>query len=57
MRALLIVFLLSSCSSLPNNPNPKTIAAGASGRVDYCVSLLGASLFCINAKRQLEDAD
>ncbi len=54
MRILFIVFLLVGCSALPNNPDPKTIAAGASGRVDYCVSLLGTNLFCIKAMRELE---
>ena len=61
MRMLLIACLLAGlmtvmtwCSSLPTNSDPKTIAAGASGRVDYCVTLLGASLFCINATRDLE---
>lgn len=54
MKILLTAILLAGCSALPNNPDPKTIAAGASGRVDYCVSLLGANLFCINAQRELE---
>ena len=54
MRMLLVACLLAGCSSLPTNSDPKTIAAGASGRVDYCVTLLGASLFCINATRDLE---
>jgi hypothetical protein len=54
MKMLLVACLLAGCSSLPTNSDPKTIAAGASGRVDYCVTLLGASLFCINATRDLE---
>ncbi|MBT6665337.1 MAG: hypothetical protein HOB01_08285 [Gammaproteobacteria bacterium] len=44
--------LIAGCSTLPENP--KTIAAGAPGQVDYCVMLLGANLFCINATRTLE---
>lgn len=44
--------LMTACSTLPENP--KTIAAGAPGQVDYCVVLLGANLFCVNATRTLE---
>ena len=35
MRMLLIACLLAGCSSLPTNSDPKTIAAGASGRVMF----------------------
>ena len=44
--------LIAGCSTLPEER--KTIAGGAPGQVDYCVMLLGANLFCINAKRTLE---
>ena len=44
--------LMTACSTLPDNP--QTIAAGAPGQVDYCVMLLGANLFCVNATRTLE---
>ena len=52
MRILLITFLLAGCSSLPSEP--KTIATGAPGQVDYCVTLVGANLFCVNAKRTMD---
>jgi|TARA_R110000822_G_scaffold99197_1_gene223982 hypothetical protein len=52
MLSLGLCALMTACSTLPDNP--KTIAAGAPGQVDYCVMLLGANLFCINATRTLE---
>jgi starvation-inducible outer membrane lipoprotein len=52
MRILLLTFLLAGCSSLPDEP--KTIAAGAPGQVDYCVTVIGANFFCINAKRTMD---
>ena len=53
MKALLLSVLLAvcSCGSLPSNP--KTIAAGAPGQIDYCVTALGTNLFCINATRKM----
>ena len=48
---LLLTFLLAGCSSLPSEP--KTIAGGAPGQIDYCVTVVGANLFCINATRTL----
>ena len=52
MLSLGLCALMTACSTLPDNP--KTIAAGAPGQVDYCVMLLGANLFCINATRTLD---
>ena len=52
MKILLLVLLLSSCSSLP--AERKTIAGGASGQVDYCVMFLSTNLICINAVRKLD---
>jgi|TARA_R110000822_G_scaffold124188_1_gene258715 hypothetical protein len=54
MKTLLIplTFLLIGCSSLPEEP--QTIAGGAPGQIDYCVTVVGANLFCINAKRTLD---
>jgi hypothetical protein len=50
--SLWLCALVSGCSTLPENP--KTIAAGAPGQIDYCVMALGTNLFCINATRTLE---
>jgi hypothetical protein len=52
LSATLAVFLvLVGCGSMP--ANPKTIAAGAPGQIDYCVTALGTNLFCINATRKM----
>lgn len=53
MKVLLLSVLLAicSCGSLP--ANPRTIAAGAPGQIDYCVTALGTPLFCINATRKM----
>jgi hypothetical protein len=49
MRLLIVlsVLLLSGCKT------GETIAAGASGKVDYCVTFMGTNLFCVNAERTL----
>jgi hypothetical protein len=52
LKKLFFVALISGCSTLPDDP--KTIAAGAPGQVDYCVMALGTNLFCVNATRTLE---
>ena len=46
------ILFLSGCGVLPENP--RTIAGGAPGQVDYCVTMVGANLFCVNAKRTLD---
>jgi hypothetical protein len=48
---LFLILLLAGCGSLP--ANPKTIALGAPGQVDYCLTALGSNLFCINATRKM----
>jgi len=50
MRLLLILLLLTGCAT---EGDPKTIARGAQGKVDYCITVLGSNLFCVNAKRRL----
>ena len=52
LLAVISILFLSGCGSLPEEP--KTIAAGAPGQIDYCVTIVGANLFCINAKRTLD---
>jgi hypothetical protein len=44
--ALSILFL-SGCKT------GETIAGGASGKVDYCVTFMSTNLFCVNAERAL----
>jgi len=48
---LLALLVLAGCGSLP--ADPKTIALGAPGQVDYCITALGSNLFCINATRKM----
>jgi len=50
--SILVLFLLPSCGALPEEP--RTIAGGAPGQIDYCVTVVGANLFCVNATRTLD---
>jgi len=53
-----LVLLISSCASQgDSNAKPHTIAQGAEGTVDYCVTLLGTPLFCVKAERSLGDSE
>jgi len=42
------LLLLPSCATMQD-----TIAGGAGGKVDYCVTFLGSNLMCVNAERDL----
>ena len=52
---LAVLLVLVGCGSMPTNPS--TIAAGAPGQIDYCVTALGTNLFCINATRKMATAE
>ena len=52
LLTVISILFLSGCGSLPSEP--KTIAAGAAGQVDYCVTMVGANLFCVNATRKMD---
>lgn len=55
LSLLLVLLTVSGCGSMPTNPS--TIAAGAPGQIDYCVTVLGTNFFCINATRKMATAD
>ena len=58
LSTIAIVLLISSCASPgDSNAKPHTIAQGAEGTVDYCVTLLGTPLFCVKAERTLGNSE
>lgn len=44
-----LLFLPTSCTSPDGKPT--TIAGGAEGEVNYCVTLMDAKIFCVQADR------
>ena len=57
MKHLTIIVLLLAISGCTSTREGKTIAGGADGKVDYCITVLGSNLMCINAERTLGDSE
>ena len=51
---VLCIYALSGCTT---SSDPKTIAMGAEGKVDYCVDLAIIEPICVNATRVLGKAE
>jgi|APSaa5957512535_1039671.scaffolds.fasta_scaffold09530_4 hypothetical protein len=48
VNLFMVLLLLPSCATMKD-----TIAGGAEGKVDYCITFLGSNLMCVNAERDL----
>ena len=51
MKIIVMLLCLTSCSTMDAS---KTVAGGASGKIDYCIRIIGTELMCIHAERVME---